>query len=145
MSKDLRGDKYINGSDLIERYDDLEQERETLEERILEAREKSDQLIDEDDQTENIDLVTIAECERAEWENQEEFESLKEVIDYVTKYNTLIREDLFPKYALELAEETGVDTDSWPATCIDWDRAADELKSDYTCIEFAGESYMVRE
>lgn len=146
MSNDLRGDKYINGSDLLERYDDLQSELDYLQEAIEEAREELTTTIEDGtDHEEERDRVIIAEEKLADWENREEFDSLKEIIDEINRDTTLIREDLFPKYALELAQETGVDLDSWPATCIDWDLAAEELKSDYTCIEFAGESYMVRE
>ena len=59
---------------------------------------------------------------------------------------TLIREDCFEDYARELAEDIGAiskDT-SWPATCIDWEQAANELKMDYTEVDFNGVSYYVR-
>lgn len=146
MSKDLRGDKYIYAKDLIERYDELQSELDDLQEAIEETREELTTAIEDGtDHEEEQDRVIVAEEKLADWENREEFDSLKEIIDEINRDTTLIREDLFPKYAQELAQQTGVDLDSWPATCIDWDQAADELKSDYTCIEFAGESYLVSE
>jgi len=64
------------------------------------------------------------------------------------KYGTpLIRDDYFEDYAQELAEDCG-DYDSrnvrWPYTCIDWKMAADELKMDYTSVEFDGETFWLR-
>lgn len=57
---------------------------------------------------------------------------------------TLIPEDEFEEYARELADDLGTISDAWPARCIDWERAADELKMDYTSVEFCGETYLVR-
>ncbi len=59
---------------------------------------------------------------------------------------TLIHEDYFTTYAQDLAEDIGyIQRDvSWPYTHIDWDAAADELKVDYSEIEFDGHTYFVR-
>lgn len=58
----------------------------------------------------------------------------------------LIRDSYFETYAREMAEDIGAlkDADHWPCTCIDWERAADELKQDYTSIEFDGVTYWGR-
>lgn len=58
---------------------------------------------------------------------------------------TLIHDDYFEEYAQELAEDCGFTTgNEWPARCIDWERAADELRQDYTTIEINGETYQYR-
>jgi hypothetical protein len=59
---------------------------------------------------------------------------------------TLIRDSYFKEYAQELAEDLGMinHTWSWPYTCIDWERAADELKQDYTEVDYDGVAYWVR-
>ena len=60
---------------------------------------------------------------------------------------SLIRDSYFEDYARELAEDifgklpSGV---GWPAYCIDWARAARELQTDYTTVEFDGEQYWAR-
>lgn len=36
------------------------------------------------------------------------------------------------------------DANRWPFTCIDWDKAAQELQMDYTSVEFDGITYWVR-
>ncbi len=58
----------------------------------------------------------------------------------------LIRESYFVAYAQELAEETveGMRDLQWPFTHIDWEAAADELRVDYSEIEFDGVAYLIR-
>lgn len=59
---------------------------------------------------------------------------------------TLIREDYFPTYAEELANdicEMPKDV-KWPYTHIDWEAAAKELEQDYTTVDFDGQAYLVR-
>jgi hypothetical protein len=63
------------------------------------------------------------------------------------KYGSqLIRDSYFTDYAKELAEDLGYTNreQSWPFTHIDWDAAADELKQDYTEVDYDGVSYWVR-
>lgn len=59
---------------------------------------------------------------------------------------TLIRDSCFQEYAEELAEDIGaVDRDArWPLNHIDWEAAADELKQDYTAINFDGITYWAK-
>lgn len=58
----------------------------------------------------------------------------------------LIRDSYFMEYAQELAEDIGaIDSEaSWPNNCIDWERAAQELRMDYTSVDFDGVTYWVR-
>ncbi len=58
----------------------------------------------------------------------------------------MIPEDEFEDYARELAEDIGAiskDT-QWPATCIDWEQAANELRHDYSEVEVNGVTYLYR-
>lgn len=59
---------------------------------------------------------------------------------------TLINESYFEDYARELAEETGaIDSKAgWPLHCIDWGKAADELKADYMSVDYDGVTYYIR-
>ncbi len=52
----------------------------------------------------------------------------------------------FKEYAQDLAEELGMlkSDNTWPYTCIDWQRAADELEHDYTIFEYDGDDYFTR-
>ena len=59
----------------------------------------------------------------------------------------LIRESYFEDYARELAEDIGAigrGMQQWPLHCIDWEKAADELKMDCTAVDFDGVTYYVR-
>jgi hypothetical protein len=54
---------------------------------------------------------------------------------------SLIAEGDFKQHAMEMAENLGHEINGWPYDAIDWDEAADTLKSDYTAVEFDGETY----
>lgn len=58
----------------------------------------------------------------------------------------LIRDSYFTEYAKQLADDIGAidSAASWPTNCIDWEQAADELKQDYTAVNFDGVEYWVR-
>lgn len=61
--------------------------------------------------------------------------------------NEFIHDDDFADYARDLARETAashIDWDSWPFANIDWDDAARDLQSDYTSVDFDGETYWRR-
>lgn len=59
----------------------------------------------------------------------------------------LIADSYFETYAREFAEDIGAISgdERWPATCIDWEKAASELQYDYSSIDFDGETYWYRE
>ena len=59
---------------------------------------------------------------------------------------TLVREDYFVHYAMELADDCGLipDDAAWPLNCIDWTHAAFELQMDYTPVKFGYVTYWVR-
>lgn len=95
-----------------------------------------------------------------EWLDEDDIERLKVLEDLDGELNndlegwarnepTAIPEDEFEEYAEELAKDIGaIDPDAsgsgWPLTCIDWEKAADELKVDYTTFAFDGTDYLVR-
>lgn len=78
-----------------------------------------------------------------------ELKELRELAENVQEWQygaTLIPEDDFEDYARELAEDCGmIPADrQWPMTCIDWEKAAEELQTDYTSVEYQGKTYYVR-
>jgi hypothetical protein len=119
------GDNIIDSRDVIQRIEDLENERE------------------------NTD-------DKETWDNEEdgvELRSLKALAEQTSGYaddwthgKVLISDDYFETYAQELAEDIGAmpDTSAWPARCIDWKQAADELKQDYTAVEYGATTYWIR-
>lgn len=59
---------------------------------------------------------------------------------------TLVRDSYFEDFARDEAEQLDlIKSDSrWPYTCIDWEEAAEELKQDYSTVEFDGVIYWYR-
>lgn len=59
---------------------------------------------------------------------------------------TMIHENYFESYAEEFAKDIGAIQDDlhWPANHIDWEKAAEELASDYMSVEYQGSDYYVR-
>lgn len=58
----------------------------------------------------------------------------------------LVRDSYFTDYSQQLAEDIGAVNEKalWPNNCIDWERAARELKMDYTAVDFDGVTYWIR-
>lgn len=83
---------------------------------------------------------------------QEELESLQnlmsEVENVTTEWRygvTLIRDDEFRDYAEDFATDVmGLREQGWPLNHIDWAAAANELKQDYSEVDYDGVSYWVR-
>ena len=141
----------LDSRDVIERFEELEAERAALAEAVEEAGaevEASDDAGILHAQREFDD----ARDDLREWdgENRHELDALREFIDEGSDEwrhgETLIRESYFEDYARELADDIGAvsGNESWPLTCIDWERAARELRMDYTSADFDGITYYYR-
>jgi hypothetical protein len=109
------------------------------------------ELMREDGSIPTPETATEEEVDRGE--EIEELAALKSLADEASGYasdwqygEALIRDSYFEDYARELAEDIGAipDDAKWPCTCIDWQQAADELRMDYTAIDFAGVTYWTR-
>jgi hypothetical protein len=116
----------------ITNSDDLIDSRQVIE-RIDELESDDDRLDYEDEELAALTALAEEGAQNAgEWQDGA----------------TLIRGSYFAEYAQELAEDIGTVSSkggySWPLSHIDWDAAADELKIDYTEIDFAGVPYFVR-
>lgn len=119
-------DDTIDTRDIIERIEELETEIEEYEE------EKSEEELEED--------YTYIDT-------KEELETLKELMDDIGSNGsdgiTLINEDYFEEYAEEFACDIGaIDRGTiWPANCINWAEAADELQQEYTTVYYDGQPF----
>ena len=92
-------------------------------ERIAELRAEIGDSAPDDYVSEREDLAILEEFAKA----------ASEVSDW--EYNeTFISDAYFERYAEELARDIGAisDTDQWPVYFIDWEKAADALKQDYS-------------
>lgn len=152
-------------SEITNRVDELREERDTL--RIARdeaATELEDaRALSNDPLPDDCDEETAArDAEDAlrDWEsdNAEELAELEALLDELRGYGgdhqwegdwyprELIAEEDFAEYAQELAEECGMvkDDASWPNNCIDWDKAADQLRQDYSMVTFRDTDYLYR-
>lgn len=91
-----------------------------------------------------------AEYERKELLSLRKLTEQGEMCDDWSYGATLIRESYFTHYTRQSFQDTVSDRktadrlNQWPFNCINWDRAADELQSDYTQVTFDGVTYWIR-
>ena len=131
MAKSINNyDDIIDSRDVIEALENLENEFEDWKE-----NETAETVNDETNFPEYDELVSLRKFAE-EGEGYGDWSSGE----------TLIRDSYFTEYAEQLAEDIGaIDRNAnWPKNHIDWDAAAEELKSDYTCISFDGIDYWMR-
>ena len=166
----MRGDKEISNSDevidsrdVIDRIQYLEDARNTLEETVTDANNAITDLDtagNEEDETQAEsdarDVLAAAQEALKEWDEGDEGKELAALKDLADEAEgcgdwadgeTLIADRYFTEYAEELASDIGDYNPRnvrWPYTCIDWEKAADELKQDYTSVDFDGEMYWIR-
>ncbi len=88
-----------------------------------------------------------------DWEDINELDTLRELAkkagdspDWIYG-EALVRDTYFKQYAMELAEDCDmVDSNAtWPNNCIDWEKAAAELKRYYFCVDFDGIDYWIKD
>jgi hypothetical protein len=93
-----------------------------------------------------VNLQSLEGEELEKWKKAIEDQTGYKFTDVVENEPIMIAEDYFPQYAEELAEDLGlVDRNrAWPISCIDWDRASDELQYDYTSVQVDGTDYYFR-
>ena len=125
-------DKFTNNDDTIDTRDIIE-EIEELKAQIEEYEEENS----EEKLEENYSYH----------DTQRELETLKELIDDIGENApagvTLINEDYFEEFAEEFACDIGAIQRGtvWPANCINWGQAADELQQDYTTVYYDGQAF----
>lgn len=142
MSRNIsNSDDIIDSRDVIARIEELEDERESMVEDLNAA---------EGDAEAGVHATALAAWDA---DNGAELAALKALAEEAEGYaadwhhgEALIRDSYFETYAQELAEDIGAidKSASWPARCIDWKQAAEELQQDYTQVDFDGIAYWIR-
>ncbi len=111
-----------------------------VQERIDELQEIEDNIISDNEELEDGDEP--AEMDADEKEELDTLKAFKEEVDSSEWGYGLgfVQESYFEDYARETAEDIGaIDPKAtWPNDCIDWEKAADELRMDYSAVELEG-------
>lgn len=128
-------DKIIDSRDVIARIEELENERDSIE--------------NPDEHVEPGCTALDAWSESDEGQELRVLLALQEEASYSPDWTygeALIHENYFEDYARELAEDIGAINPkaTWPNSHIDWAAAAEELKQDYTEVDFDGETFYIR-
>lgn len=147
----------LDSRDLQERIEELETELEELTLELDDAEEELDTYNggdDEDLRELQEEEVNHAKDAMKEWkdENQEELDALNALKDYCGDYGWIsgiafIAEEAFEEYVQGLAADlygNDVHNDNWPFCYIDWEKAADALRQDYSSIDYRGTTYLFR-
>ena len=152
-------DDIIDSRDVIARIEELREERQDILGRLEEARDNwAEYDADTDEGAASAELqqwVCDAERDLENWDASDEADELR-ILEALASEGeaspdwqygeTLIRESYFKDYAQQMAEDCGMIPDNltWPCTCIDWEQATRELRSDYSEIEFDDVTYLIR-
>ena len=152
-------DDIIDIRDMIERFEELRDERADLETAFTDAQKAFEETDEEDGDARAEAQVAIDDAESAllEWDGQEEHDNLKSLLEDLAgsggdeKWEgswypiTLVADSHFEDFARDEAEQLGLIKDqSWPCNCIDWERAARELQMDYSAVEWGGNTFWYR-
>ena len=142
MPAPTNSDDVIDSRDVIARIEELEGELRDLEDAADDAAD---------------DSVRLAEitAEIDAWKTGEEGQELNalqalasEAADYADDWQhgaTLISLDYWPTYAMEMVQDMRDLPRGIPSyIVIDWKATADNLKADYTDVDFDGVTYLVR-
>lgn len=139
---------YLDSRDLIEKREELKQQvlddfNEKFE--YSQKEEISEILFLIDDS----DVVVFLECWEDELKEIEDIDNLEsEVSSSEWDYGiTFIPEDEFEEYCKELVKDCGFisrDTPMLIQNNIDWAGVAEDMKMDYSEVEFRGVSYLYR-
>lgn len=155
MSNDISSSAdIIDVRDIIARVEELRSERGDLQTYIEEADEALDGTL------EAADAKQAAIKDAADWANDyaEELETLESLLDDLCGYGgdeqwegdwyplTLVNESYFVDFAQEEAESCDlIKKDArWPNNHIDWEAAAEELKQDYSTVDYDGTTFYYR-
>jgi len=149
----------LDTRDLAERLEELRELQNTYED-ALENLNESERMVDNfDGPTDSPELIKLeAELQAAQEalneaeldaEDLDELDELEDISDEIGSEWShgvqLIPEDDFVDYCQELCEDIGDIPKYLPGyIVIDWDATCNNLRQDYSEIEFRGETYLYR-
>jgi len=146
-------DNVIDSRDVIARLETLKEERDDLERAIDEARESLDDEEGDEKEAMQDDYDAAVEALK-DWDGdyKKELDALDALQNDAEGYApdwehgaTLVRESYFTEYCQELLSDIGeLPRDLPDYIVIDWDATAENLKADYTEVDYDGTTYLVR-
>lgn len=142
------GDNILDSRDVIKKFDELNEELDTLKQVVADAYDDWDQNRDDDGMIEALKQSVVSLQDWSDWDEYKQWKEFCEEGESLSEWTygeTLILDDYFQAYAQQLADDIGATREEgWPNNCIDWEQAADQLKRDYTAIEIDGTTYWAR-
>lgn len=117
----------------------------------LDTRDLEEQQADLESEKEDlIDKLKEAVTNLKIWkrDNQKELEELRGLAESIQGYDdgvTLISEDDFVEYCQELCEDLGYISKDAHFITIDWEATADNIRQDYSSIEYDDQTWLYRE
>lgn len=140
---------YLDTRDLEKRLEELNDELSELEETLEDARAALRENEDDSQEEDLKEAVELADNDLINWHesNDEEHKALLDLADEINLSDgeTMIPDDEFSAYVEELARDCGYISRDFPNWIeIDWDKTAENVKQDYTEVEYLGETYQVR-
>jgi predicted nuclease with TOPRIM domain len=143
-----RNSGIIDTRDLQERLEELEAKRDAIDEAIEQRDEtEADETASPEAFEKAVEELEKLEADFDEDEQKElaELESLSEEISEWKDGATMIPESEFVEYCQELLEDIGDLPKDLPGyIAIDWEKTADNLRADYSEVEYQGTTYLVR-
>lgn len=154
-------DDVIDSRDVIARLEELDAERQALEDATDEARDAYDYHNSEDTEEgpewEALQEAIKAQVDWNESAEADEWNALKRLADqceHVADWihgETLINEDYFTKYIENLIDDCyempkEMNSGNWPYRhmTMDYEAAAEEAKVDYEEVDFDGTTFFIR-
>lgn len=136
---DYNGDDTIDSRELAELLTEMAQDRADLVDAV-------------DDEPSDTKENAQAELDAWDDEHGEEYAALEEFCNEAEQYcsdwhhgATLILDEHWADYAQQLVEDVGDIPRNMPTyVVIDWEATADNLKADYTAVEWGAYTYWVR-
>lgn len=159
MSMISNMDETIDSRDIIERIEELRDDKEALEEAINEAHCDLNDYMDEDaSDPKVIEELTqkITDAERAlvlwvdspDWEELNILEELAKECQWASDWEhgeTLIRDTYFVDYVKDMLEDCGTIPKGLPwYVAINWEETAENVQQDYTEVDYDGATYYIR-
>jgi hypothetical protein len=164
MANPTNTDNVIDSREIIERLEELRNERDSLREAMDaagEAWQEAEKAYQECQNAETVSAALLAGWGHeeaaeayAEWaeENSDELRILEELnsdgentsSDW-THGETMIHESYFVEFCREFVSDIGDMPKEIPSYIeIDWEKTADNIRADYSEIDFDGQTYLIR-